>query len=123
MWHRKAGVKYNNTWSEAFGHKFQSKWERDRFLINLSRQEAGEISGLRLQVTYHLDVNGVHICDYRADFVYQENGVTIVEDAKGMITAEYAIKKKLMRACHGITIREMHRKPKRTRKEIQAAMI
>jgi hypothetical protein len=123
MWQRRANSKYNSQWCEAYGHKFQSKWERDLFLVNLSRQQAGEISDLRLQVTFHLNVNGVHVCDYIADFTYLENGKMIVEDAKGVVTDVYALKKKLMLACHGIRIRETHRTPQRRKKQAQLAML
>ena len=43
--------------------------------------------------------------DY-TDFVYQEDGHTVVEDCKGFRTPEYRIKKKLMLWVHGIKIRE-----------------
>lgn len=35
-------------------------------------------------------------CYYIADFVYKQNGQTIVEDTKGVRTEAYRIKKKLM---------------------------
>ena len=44
---------------------------------------------------------------YFADFVYQENGETVVEDAKGYRTEVFRIKKKLMLYIHGIRIREV----------------
>ena len=46
-------------------------------------------------------------CSYIADFVYQENGETVVEDTKGMRTTEYIIKRKLMLWVHGIRIKEI----------------
>ena len=48
-------------------------------------------------------------CSYYADFVYTdvETGKTIVEDAKGVRTTEYIIKRKLMLAVHGIRIKEV----------------
>ena len=44
---------------------------------------------------------------YIADFVYQENGKTVVEDAKGFRTEKYIIKRKLMLYVHGIRIKEV----------------
>ena len=46
---------------------------------------------------------------YVADFVYSDvrSGETVVEDAKGMHTRDYIIKRKLMRYVHGIKIREV----------------
>jgi len=67
---------------------------------------AGEIGDLRHHVSYSLHVNGIHVCDYEADFVYREKGVEVVEDAKGYRTPVYKLKKRLMRAVLGIEIRE-----------------
>lgn len=44
---------------------------------------------------------------YKADFVYKENGETVVEDTKGVKTKDYIIKRKLMLWVHGISIREV----------------
>lgn len=46
---------------------------------------------------------------YVADFVYIDNetGKTVVEDAKGMRTKEYILKRKLMLYIHGIRIKEV----------------
>jgi hypothetical protein len=60
-----------------------------------------------LQPRYRLEVCGVHVCDYVADFRYEEGGATVVEDAKGFKTAAYKLKKKLMKAIHNIEIREV----------------
>lgn len=44
--------------------------------------------------------------DYVADFVYKEDGKEVVEDAKGVRTDDYIIKRKLMLWIHGIRIKE-----------------
>lgn len=48
-------------------------------------------------------------CSYYADFTYTivETGENIVEDAKGVRTKEYIIKRKLMLAVYGIRIKEV----------------
>jgi hypothetical protein len=71
-------------------------------------EKAGQIANLERQIRYHLDVNGVHICDYIADFQYVagENPLFTVEDCKGFRTPEYKLKAKLMKACHNIDILE-----------------
>lgn len=46
-------------------------------------------------------------CAYYADFVYTENGKTVVEDTKGVKTTEYIIKRKLMLYVYNIKIKEM----------------
>lgn len=78
-------------------------------------QRAGLISNLREQVKYVLiptqrDTGGKLLekeCSYYADFVYDRNGVTVVEDTKGVRTQEYIIKRKLMLHVHGISIVEI----------------
>ena len=41
-----------------------------------------------------------------ADFCYLDNGVPTTEDYKGMVTDVYKLKRKMMLAFHGITIKE-----------------
>ena len=105
--------KYGNVKTEVDGFVFASGAEARRYGELKMLEQAGEISELQLQVAYHLDVNGVHVCDYVADFVYQttEDGGrrTVVEDVKGKKTKEYRLKKKLMEAVHGVTIVEVSR--------------
>ena len=77
-------------------------------------QRAGIISRLREQVPYELipaqrDENGKLLeraCTYVADFVYELDGKTVVEDTKGFRTDAYRIKRKLMLKVHGIRISE-----------------
>ena len=62
------------------------------------------------QVTYDIMVNEQRICKYIADFVYtliHEDGKKekIVEDAKGVQTTDFVIKKKLMKAVFDIEIK------------------
>ena len=105
---RKGGrpSKYGNVKDEADGFTFASKAERGRWMDLRLMEKAGEIKELKRQVKYPLEVNGLHICDYVADMVYEQNGLVVVEDVKGYITREFRIKKKLMLACHGIEIKE-----------------
>jgi hypothetical protein len=89
------------------GITFDSKREAERYLQLKTAQKAGHISKLRLQVPFSLSVDRVHVCVYKADFVYVDReGNEIVEDAKGHRTEVYLIKKKLMAACHGIEVKE-----------------
>jgi hypothetical protein len=64
---------------------------------------------LELQVRFNLIVNDQKICAYVADFRYERENKDsvweqIVEDAKGVETPEFKLKKKLMKACLGIEI-------------------
>jgi len=69
----------------------------------------GLITGLKTQVKYELlpKQGKVQAVSYKADFVYEENGKTIVEDVKGFKTKEYILKKKMMLYFHGIEIKEI----------------
>lgn len=89
------------------GVKYQSRKEAARHGVLLLLEGKGLITDLRAQVKYPLEVNGLKVCDYIADFVYVEGGVTVVEDAKGARTREYRIKAKLFRAVHGFSITEV----------------
>lgn len=54
---------------------------------------------------------------YEADFVYQRDGRTVVEDVKGMRLPAYLIKKKLMWQVHGIQVIEIGGTASRRRKD------
>lgn len=100
------GKPVSNKYSAQAVGDSDSKKE-DRRLTDLKLlAHAGQITELRHHVSYSIHVNSIHICDYEADFVYQEMGKTIVEDAKGYRTPVYKLKKRLMRAVHGIEIKE-----------------
>lgn len=94
---------------------YDSKKEHSRANELKLMQRAGIISNLREQVKYVLiptqrDPDGNLLekeCSYYADFVYNRDGVTVVEDTKGVRTPEYKIKRKLMLQVHGISIVEI----------------
>jgi len=104
MTFKRAPGKYGNIKSEVDGIRFDSKLEARRYCVLKLLQQAGQISDLKLQVPYKLEINGSLVCKYVADFVYQENGQMVVEDSKGVETPEFKLKKKLMKAIHGIEI-------------------
>ncbi len=117
--------KYRNTKVTFDGVTYDSKKEYHRFCELSMLEKAGEITDLRRQVEFELipaqrepDTIGSRggikkgklierKCSYIADFVYQENGKTVVEDTKGMRTKDYIIKRKLMLYVHGIRIKEI----------------
>lgn len=86
------------------GITFDSGAEGERYKILKAKEKAGLIKNLQLQVNYPLIVNGLKICDYRADFVYEVGGKTVVEDVKGQLHDVFKLKYKLMFACHGIIL-------------------
>lgn len=87
------------------GIKFASKKEAARYGVLKMLERGGHITNLRLQVPYELNEGGTFKYTYRADFVYEERGKTIVEDVKGFITATFKKKMKLMKKIHGIDIK------------------
>ena len=102
--------KYNAKRKTVDGHTFASTAEALRYHELRMSELAGLITNLQLQVPYEIDINGVHVCTYIADFVYQKDGHLVVEDVKGVLTPVYRLKKKLLSACHGIEISEVKRK-------------
>lgn len=118
---RGRGQKYNAVKTIVDGHLFDSKKEAARYQELKLLQRAGKITDLRLQVPFELvpacsvvayegnklttkKIRAVH---YVADFTYIDpvRGY-IVEDVKGVRTAEYKLKKKLMAYKYKIWIKE-----------------
>lgn len=104
-------AKYRNKKTKVDGNTFDSKLEAGRYVELKRMLEAGLIFSLQIQVPFVLEVNGILICRYVADFTYKDcDGNHIVEDVKSKPTAsrsEYKIKKKLMLAIHRIQISEV----------------
>lgn len=120
--------KYHAKRVNVNGIWFASIHEAERYKELLLLERAGKISDLQLQVRYELIpaqyVDTIacspkthklkkvkklverSLC-YFADFVYEQDGKTIVEDAKGVRTKEYIIKRKLMLYVHGVRIQEV----------------
>lgn len=101
--------KYGAVKTEVDGIKFDSKHEAGRYRELRLLEQAGEITNLRLQVPYILFPEDEHgrALKYIADFVYNDNeGVQVVEDAKGHPTDVYKIKRRLMAELKGIKIKE-----------------
>ena len=98
------------------GLSFDSKKEFDRWCELSLLQRGKAIAELQRQVKFELipaqyeDGKLVErSVNYIADFTYYDKalGKTVVEDAKGMKTKEYIIKRKLMLHIHGIRIKEV----------------
>ena len=124
-WKRNSGNKYGSKKVEVDGIIFDSKKEAKRFQELSLLEKAGAIQNLQRQVKYVLipaqrepdaigkrggPIKGKLLereCTYIADFVYQEDGQTVVEDTKGFRTKDYIIKRKLMLHEHGIKIKEI----------------
>ena len=106
--------KYGNKKVIRDGMEFDSVKECQRYCELKLLQRAGVISDLRMQESFELipsqKVDGKVVeraVNYVADFVYQQDGVQVVEDTKGFRTKDYILKRKLMLWVHGIRIREV----------------
>lgn len=96
------------------GESFDSKREYARYCQLQMLEKKGIITGLRRQVPFvlappvKLSGRTKPALKYTADFVYKENGKTIVEDTKSPPSRDtaYMIRKHLMMWQHGIEIRE-----------------
>jgi Protein of unknown function (DUF1064) len=88
--------------------RFASAREASRYKELCLLRASGAISHLELQPRYDLIVNGRKIGFYKADFRYiSSDGQSHIEDAKGVRTAVYALKKRIVEALYGITIEEV----------------
>lgn len=108
-----AGVDIDKVHRAKFGNVkvdgFDSKKEARRYEDLLTLERAGKIAGLARQVPFACVVNGIHVCDYVADFTYVDGARKVVEDVKSDATRKlpvYRLKRKLVLACHGIQISE-----------------
>lgn len=96
--------KFGNRKTEIGGITFDSALEAKKWQELQLMERAGLISDLQRQVRFDLIVNDLKVCGYIADFVYTENGKTVVFDAKGMILREFKLKARLFKAIHGFDI-------------------
>jgi hypothetical protein len=106
--HAMKGSKFGNKKTEVDGIMFDSKREAARYQALKLMAHAGEITELELQVRFPIRVNGQEVCCYISDFTYRPRGggSLVVEDCKGAKTETYLLKKKLLKAIHGIEILE-----------------
>lgn len=93
------------------GIEFGSKPEARRFADLENQQRAGIIRDLKPHPrTYECVVNNVLVASYTPDSEYfiVATGEQVIEDVKSDITSkirDWPIRRKLMLACHGITVR------------------
>jgi len=102
-------MKYGNIPQRVDGIFFHSKKEARHYKTLKAMQQAGIIRDLETQPKFKLDIDGTHICNYFADFKYWDNELDreVIVDVKGVKTAVYKLKKKLMLAIHNIEVEEV----------------
>lgn len=127
----KGKQKYGNKKVTIDGIEFDSKKEGERYLVIKEAEEQGIISNLQRQVAFelipkvtervikHLKTKDkvverfvqsaiVYVCD----FMYDKDGVTIVEDIKispKVITDHYRLKEKIFRWKFGFPIKRVYK--------------
>lgn len=110
--------KFGNQKIELNGRRFDSKAEASRYQDLVLLQQLGKIANLECQPEYRIEIGHVLVCKYLGDFRYRDvaTGDVVVEDVKGVRTEAFKLKKKLMRAVHGIDVQEVrvHSKGHRT---------
>lgn len=117
--------KYHNRKTNGF----DSQKEANRAAELKLMERAGIIEGLKFQVKFQLSPDRreksaetytrgpkkgkpkpgkifEHACCYIADFTYYQDGNFVVEDCKGVRTADYIVKRKWMLDKYGIRIKE-----------------
>jgi hypothetical protein len=100
--------KYHAIKTEVDGFVFDSRREAARYRELKLLEQAGKIFNLTLQPRYNMMLNGKRLGFYKADFQYiTQSGAVITEDVKGVRTAVYRLKKKIVEAQYGITITEV----------------
>lgn len=108
--------KYGAIKTQVDGIVFASRKEANRYIELKMLQDAGHISKLELQPVFKL-APAVRLpgakrttpaLRYVADFRYLDSsGRTVVEDAKGVVTSVYKIKRHLMATLHNIFVAEI----------------
>lgn len=87
---------------------FDSKREYERWKILDLLSKHKKIRQLEHHTKFPIVYNSIKICTYEADFTYYDGkGNYVVEDVKGVKTAIYRLKKKLVKAMYNIEIKEI----------------
>ena len=101
-------LKYRNVPTMYNGVRYDSKKEAEQAKRLDLLIEGGYVRSWQRQVRYRIVVNGMRVCTYVCDFlVTMADGEVEVMDVKGFKTPSYNLKKKLMKAVHGIEIVEV----------------
>lgn len=103
--------KYHNKRTVYEGKTFMSKREagyaRTLDALKHAKDPKEKVVSYETQVPFHIELNGIKICKYLADFVVKyKDGHTEVVDSKGYRTDIYKLKKKLVEAQYNILIKE-----------------
>lgn len=108
---KEARSKYGNKTCVVDGFRFDSQKEAAHYIELKAREAAGQIMFVKCQPAFRIEVNGVLICDYVADFSYVDTRtgqeITVDVKSKATKTAVYRLKKKLVLAVHAVEVIEV----------------
>lgn len=98
-----------------YGETFDSRKEGERWLVLHYMEKNGEIRDLHRQVKFELvpayPAEGLRALTYIADFVYSQDGKTVVEDVKGCTKGAvyelFKAKKKMLYFRYGLLVTEV----------------
>lgn len=109
-------MKYGNKKTVIDGQSFDSRAEAKRWRDLCLLEKAGQIKWLQRQVVIEL-LPKVKYSDakratpavrYVADFCYTTHlGERVIEDVKGFRTAAYRLKRHMLKALHGLEVKEI----------------
>jgi hypothetical protein len=92
------------------GHRFDSRLEARYYATLQLEQRIGAVLEIRRQPNYLLEVNGVWVGRYVADYeVVRADGEIQVVDCKGFRTQTYKLKRRLFEALYPFRIVEITR--------------
>lgn len=99
--------KYRAIPTEVDGIGFASKLEAHRYRQLKLLGKANKIHTIEIQPRFDCTINNFKVCTYVADFSYFdiESNCFVVEDVKGYDTRVSRLKRKLVKALHGIDVR------------------
>lgn len=114
--------KFNAKKTVLDGHHFDSMGEARRYVELDLMQRAGEISELQVHPKFKLldrfkrGKRTIPAIMFTPDFQYVENGVTVVEDFKGMqrVSADFSIRRRWFMSQHPDVMFRVTRKGKKT---------
>lgn len=101
--------KFNARKTKMDGYTFDSAAEADRYAVLRQMEQAKQILDLKVHPLFPLEVRGVHIASYEADFSYlihaeptNQHGAVrrVVEDVKALRLPDFVIKWKLAQALY-----------------------
>ena len=104
---RKGKAKFRNVRVEYDGIKFDSQRECAHYQELKMLESAGEISQLRGHPRdFTITINNQRICRYEPDFIFYDElqGRFRIQDVKGVVTALFKLKKKLVEATYDIEV-------------------